>query len=188
MSDQLKKIIRYLLILLIGSALGLSASRFIPSGEPDPQPSAVPTASVIPETAPPVVTVIPDPTPPPTEEPASDLLDEHGTYDSRDDVALYLYQYGHLPDNFMTKAEARKKGWESGALNQTVPGMCIGGDRYQNYEGVLPEKKGRKYYECDIGTLKKKSRGSKRIIYSNDGLIYYTKDHYETFELLYGEE
>ena len=66
--------------------------------------------------------------------------------------------------------------------------MCIGGDVYGNYEGLLPKKKGRTYYECDIDTLHKKSRGAKRIVFSSDGLIYYTKDHYEHFELLYGEE
>ncbi len=181
MSEQIKRILRYVMILAVGALLGVSATRFMPSGEPDPLPSASPSS-------PPVVTVIPDPVPEPTPEIADGLLDEHGTYDSKADVALYLHQYGHLPDNFMTKAEARKLGWDSGALNQTVPGMCIGGDRYQNYEGNLPEKKGRKYYECDIGTINKKSRGAKRMIWSNDGLIYYTKDHYETFELLYGEE
>ena len=57
-----------------------------------------------------------------------------------------------------------------------------------NYEGLLPDAPGRKYYECDIDTLGARSRGAKRIIYSNDGLIYYTADHYESFELLYGEE
>ena len=62
------------------------------------------------------------------------------------------------------------------------------GDYFGNYEGLLPEKKGRKYTECDIDTLGAKSRGAKRIIFSNDGLIYYTDDHYESFELLYGEE
>ena len=65
--------------------------------------------------------------------------------------------------------------------------MCIGGDYFGNYEGLLPAQKGRKYYECDIDTLGKSKRGAKRIIYSNDGLIYYTEDHYESFELLYGE-
>ncbi|MBQ6866862.1 MAG: ribonuclease, partial [Clostridia bacterium] len=51
-----------------------------------------------------------------------------------------------------------------------------------------PKKKGRKYYECDIGTVGKRSRGARRIIFSNDGLVYYTDDHYESFTLLYGEE
>ena len=68
-----------------------------------------------------------------------------------------------------------------------APGCCIGGDRFGNYEGLLPEAPGRTYYECDIDTLGASSRGAKRIIYSSDGLIYYTEDHYASFTLLYGE-
>ena len=117
-----------------------------------------------------------------------ELLDREGTYTSKEDVALYLYQYGELPSNFITKNEARELGWESGGLDDYAYGKCIGGDRYGNYEGLLPKKKGRTYYECDIDTLHKKSRGAKRIVFSSDGLIYYTSDHYEHFELLYGEE
>ena len=116
------------------------------------------------------------------------IPDEHGVYDSKDEVALYLHVYGHLPDNFMTKKEARAEGWQSGALNRTIKGMCIGGDEYSNFEGKLPEADDRIYYECDIGTLHAKKRGARRIVWSNDGLIYYTDDHYKTFELLYGEE
>lgn len=118
----------------------------------------------------------------------SDLLDEDASYTSKDDVALYIYQYGKLPSNFMTKIEARELGWTGGSLENYAPGMCIGGDYFGNYEGLLPEKDGREYHECDIDTLGAKSRGAKRIIFSNDGLIYYTDDHYETFTLLYGEE
>ena len=88
----------------------------------------------------------------------------------------------------MTKKEARKKGWESGALNRTVKGMCIGGDTYSNYEGLLPKVRGRKYYECDIDTLYAKSRGAKRIVWSSDWNIYYTEDHYDSFTLLYGDD
>ena len=116
------------------------------------------------------------------------IPDEHGVYDSKDEVALYLHVYGHLPDNFMTKKEARAEGWQSGALNRIIKGMCIGGDEYSNFEGKLPEADDRIYYECDIGTLHAKKRGARRIVWSNDGLIYYTDDHYKTFELLYGEE
>ncbi len=113
-------------------------------------------------------------------------LDEEGTYTSKEDVADYLHEFGHLPDNFITKKEANKLGWSGGSLEQYAPGKCIGGDYFGNYEGLLPTKKGRKYYECDIDTLGKKKRGAKRIIFSNDGLIYYTGDHYESYELLYG--
>lgn len=118
-----------------------------------------------------------------------DVIDENGTYTSKEEVAAYLHEYGHLPSNFITKKEAKKLGWVSneGNLDEVAPGMSIGGDYFGNYEGILPETKGRDYYECDIdfdGTY----RNAKRIVFSNDGLIYYTEDHYETFELLYGEE
>ncbi len=122
------------------------------------------------------------------EAAAEDLPDEDGVYDQKDDVALYIYTYGKLPSNYITKKEAKAKGWPGGYLEPYAPGKCIGGDYFGNYEGTLPEKKGRKYYECDIDTLGAKKRGAKRIIFSSDGLIYYTEDHYETFELLYGEE
>jgi hypothetical protein len=115
-------------------------------------------------------------------------LSESGTYTSKDDVALYIHLYGHLPDNFITKKEAEALGWSGGSLENYAPGKCIGGSYFGNYEGKLPAKEGRTYTECDIDTLGAKQRGAKRIIYSNDGLIYYTEDHYETFELLYGEE
>lgn len=113
------------------------------------------------------------------------LIDENGSYTTKEDVALYIHTYGYLPGNFMTKNEARKLGWEGGGLDPYAPGMCIGGDRFGNYEGLLPED--RDYTECDIDTLGAKSRGAKRIVFSEDGLIYYTDDHYESFELLYGE-
>ena len=114
-------------------------------------------------------------------------LPEDGTYNSKDDVALYIHIYGKLPSNFITKKEAKKLGWPGGSLEDYAPGKSIGGDYFGNYEGLLPTKEGRKYYECDIDTLGKSKRGAKRIIYSNDGLIFYTEDHYESFELLYGE-
>jgi guanyl-specific ribonuclease Sa len=120
-------------------------------------------------------------------EEAAATIDEDGTYTSKDDVASYISVYGKLPPNFITKKEAKKLGWPGGSLEEYAPGKCIGGDYFGNYEGLLPEKKGRKYYECDIDTLGKSKRGAKRIIYSNDGLIYYTGNHYESFELLYGE-
>ncbi len=125
--------------------------------------------------------------PEPTVE-EEETLDPDGTYTTKDDVALYIHLYGCLPNNFITKKEAQALGWEGGSLEPYAPGMCIGGSYFGNYEGLLPEKNGREYTECDIDTLGKKSRGAKRIVFSNDGLIYYTDDHYESFTLLYGEE
>ena len=117
-----------------------------------------------------------------------DSLPEDGVYTSKEDVALYIHTYQKLPDNFMTKSEARNLGWNGGSLEEYAPGMCIGGDHFGNYEGLLPEKDGRSYTECDIDTLGASGRGAKRIVFSNDGLIYYTEDHYESFTLLYGTE
>lgn len=115
-------------------------------------------------------------------------LDRDGVYTSKDDVALYILTYGELPKNFITKKEARALGWQGEDLRPFKEDACIGGDRFGNFEGRLPGKKGRVYYECDIDTLRASSRGSKRIVFSNDGLIYYTGNHYQSFELLYGGE
>lgn len=116
------------------------------------------------------------------------LIDEDGSYSSKEDVALYIHTFGHLPGNFITKAEARALGWSGGSLEEYAKGCAIGGDSFGNREGLLPSKKGRSYTECDIDTVGADSRGAKRIVFSNDGLIYYTDDHYESFTLLYGEE
>lgn len=128
-----------------------------------------------------------------TEESETDAysepaIDESGWYYSAEDVSLYIYTYGHLPENFITKEEARDMGWEGGSVEKYAPGYAIGGDTFGNREGLLPKEKGRVYYECDIDTNGASGRGAKRIVFSNDGLIYYTDDHYESFTLLYGEE
>lgn len=122
------------------------------------------------------------------DAPSPAPLSEDGTYTAAEDVALYLHLYGHLPGNFITKKDARALGWSGGGLDGYADGKCIGGDRFGNYEGLLPDAPGREYRECDIGTLHAASRGAKRLVYSNDGLIYYTEDHYESFTLLYGDE
>ena len=111
-------------------------------------------------------------------------IKKDGKYDGKKDVQKYLTKYHCLPSNYITKAEARELGWNGGGLDSYQYEACIGGDYFGNYEGYLPKKDGRSYYECDIDTMHKDSRGAKRIVYSNDGLIYYTEDHYQTFELL----
>lgn len=121
-----------------------------------------------------------------TEQDVTETISEDGIYTSKEDVSSYIYTYGHLPQNFITKKEAKKLGWSGGELDDYAYGKCIGGDVFYNREGTLPQKKNRKYYECDIDTLHQKSRGKKRMIYSDDGLIYYTEDHYLNFELIYG--
>lgn len=116
-------------------------------------------------------------------------VEKNGEYTDKEHVAAYLHKYGELPKNYITKKEAEELGWVSSQKNlwKVAPGMSIGGSYFGNYEGLLPEKKGRDYYECDID-YNGGGRNAKRIIYSNDGLIYYTDDHYESFTLLYGEE
>ena len=112
-----------------------------------------------------------------TEDEAA-VIDEDGHYTSKEEVALYLYTYGKLPSNFITKKEAENLGWkkkdgEAGQLHVVAPGMSIGGSSFGNYEGLFPEKKGRKYFECDINYVKG-NRGAERLVYSNDGMIFYT--------------
>ncbi len=123
-----------------------------------------------------------------TDEQTQSPISEDGYYYSRDEVALYIHTYKKLPENFITKSEAEDLGWSGGSVERFLEGAAIGGDRFGNREGILPKKDGRVYYECDIDTNGEPSRGAKRIVYSNDGLIYYTDDHYESFVRLYGEE
>ncbi len=128
---------------------------------------------------------LPDDSDAPTNAESQTQITEDGWYDSKEEVALYIRTYGHLPGNYITKKDAEALGWTGGSLEQYAPGKSIGGDYFGNYEGLLPKAKGRKYTECDIDTAGKNSRGAKRIVFSNDGYIYYTDDHYESFELLY---
>ena len=117
-----------------------------------------------------------------TQHSKNNILEENKYYYSKDDVALYIHTYNRLPKNFITKKEARSLGWEGGSVEKFAQGKCIGGDRFYNNEEILPVKSGRTYTECDIDTLGKNSRGAKRIVVSNDGLIFYTANNYETFE------
>jgi guanyl-specific ribonuclease Sa len=119
------------------------------------------------------------------EQKHSKEVDKNGSYTSAEDVANYIHQYGKLPNNFITKNEAKQLGWQGGSVERYAPGKCIGGDYFGNYEGKLPKAAGRKYYECDIDTLGADERGPKRLIYSTDGLIFYTENHYASFRQLY---
>ena len=212
--NMTKRILAVLLALVW--ALALTACGALEAGAPPAAdtPPATETAepSVLPETAPPDTqppTATEEPSvPSETQSPVTDepsappetapgltdapvptvSVSEDGWYDSKEEVALYLHLYGRLPGNYVTKQEAEAKGWTGGSVERyTGEGTAIGGSRFGNYEGLLPEAKGRTYTECDIGTVGNSSRGAKRLVYSTDGLIYYTEDHYESFELLYGE-
>lgn len=121
-----------------------------------------------------------------TYESRSLNVEENGNYTSKEEVALYIHTYGKLPVNYITKKQAEELGWdpEKGNLSDILPGMSIGGNVFGNYEGALPRTGGRRYFECDID-YEGGYRGAKRIVYSNDGLVFYTEDHYNTFEQIY---
>ena len=106
-----------------------------------------------------------------------------GWYSTMEEVAVYLATFDRLPGNYMTKKEAQALGWNasSGNLWKVASGCSIGGDRYGNYEGLRPDARSRKWTECDID-YNGGRRGPKRIVFSSDGLIYYTADHYNLFD------
>lgn len=117
---------------------------------------------------------------------ALNTLDEKGSYTLTEDVAEYLHIYGKLPSNYITKNEALKLGWDSdkGNLWDVTDKKSIGGDSFGNREGKLPKGDGRRWFECDVN-YGGGFRGGERIVYSNDGLIFFTDDHYNTFKRLY---
>lgn len=165
-----------------GSTAAAQSTEAVKIDVPGTEPSASETALPVTESSESTANV-------PVSEPAPALaVTEDGVYDSKEEVALYLHIFGHLPSNYITKKEAESLGWSGGYLEPYAPGKCIGGSRFGNYEGLLPDARGRSWTECDVDTLGARSRGAKRLVFSNDGLIYYTEDHYEHFELLYGEE
>ena len=110
-------------------------------------------------------------------------ISEDGTYDSKEEVAAYIATYHKLPSNYITKKEAKALGWHGGSVEKYAPGKCIGGDIFTNRQSILPIT--HEYRECDIDTLGAASRGPKRIVYSTDDFeVYYTGDHYASFEHL----
>ena len=172
----MKKLLRFaLMFILVFLLVALVESVLLPALSGGETPAV--TQSILPaaETA------------PPSEQSPEAPVSEDGEYTDKDELALYIHLYGHLPDNFVTKAEAEAAGWTGGALDKVLPGMSIGGDRFYNREGLLPKASGRTWTECDVNSSAHSGRGGERIVFSNDGLIYYSPDHYDSFELLYGE-
>jgi len=100
---------------------------------------------------------------------------------SKECVSEHIRRTGTLPENFITKKQARELGYGGGDLWRYARGKSIGGDRFGNFERKLPDKKGRIWRECDVDYAGG-ARGAKRLVFSNDGLIFYTADHYESFE------
>ena len=129
--------------------------------------------------------------PPATSQPMEETItvQEDGWYSTKEEVAEYLETYGHLPENYITKKEAQALGWDNakGNLWDVAEGKSIGGDRFGNREGLLPSAHGRTWYECDID-YQGGYRGKERLVFSDDGLIYYSDDHYASFEAVRGNE
>ena len=113
----------------------------------------------------------------PTPVPEGPIIDPQS-------IADYLFAHGRLPDNFITKREAQELGWDHNYLSDVAPGKSIGGSRFGNYEGQLPEENGRKFFEADC-YYTSGPRNAHRIVYSSDGRVWYTGDHYQTFVELF---
>lgn len=104
------------------------------------------------------------------------------TFEGKKGIDVLLFNGKSLPNNYFTKKEAKKFGWKPALFNlrQVIDGGTIGGDIYRNKDGKLPTADGRIWYEADINYTGG-MRNSSRIVYSNDGLIFVTYDHYFTF-------
>ncbi len=173
-------------LLVFLTAVLILAGCFIRRPEP-----AVVTITPAPITPAPIAAPVPSESASPSAVPSSasktETIPEETKCDDKACVALYIHTWKHLPSNYMTKKEARKIGWKRGPLSKVKKGMSIGGDIYGNYEGNLPDDY--VYRECDLNTNGKKKRKTERLVYSEGGeYVYYTDDHYQTFELLYGED
>ncbi|MCS3531886.1 ribonuclease domain-containing protein [Chryseobacterium sp. JUb7] len=96
-------------------------------------------------------------------------------------VIDYVKQHHQLPACYLTKSEARKQGWNpsKGNLCEILPGKAIGGDKFSNREGTLP--KGSQYFEADVN-YNCGNRNADRIVFTKNGDIYLTKNHYKSFE------
>lgn len=170
-------ILMALLLLILGQ------QGILPLGDTADAPDSLPTATIAaaltdsPTSAPTATPVRTEkPTAAPTDTPKQTAIT------APQDIADYIFAHGTLPDNFLTKSEARQLGWDSSQnyVSDVAPGYSIGGDKFGNYEGLLPDASGRKWYEADANYTAG-PRGAERILYSSDGLVYYTNDHYQTF-------
>lgn len=192
-----------LAVLVLAAMLALPGCKD-PSREPEPLPVTVepateaattesepdPATDPSPATEQPASTVdpatSPDPEPAPEPEPEREQpgvpVEEGEYYYDLEHVASYLVTFGELPPNYVTKREAEDAGWEGGSVEDYIEDAAIGGNVFRNRERMLPTARGRTYYECDIDTHGRRSRGARRLIYSDDGLLYYTSDHYESFQ------
>lgn len=95
---------------------------------------------------------------------------------------VYLAQYGRLPEYYVDKQTAQNAGWRPAKkkLSSVLPGKMMGGGVFANKAGKLPSAAGRVWYEADINYYGGK-RNRQRLLYSSDGLLFVTYDHYHTF-------
>lgn len=105
---------------------------------------------------------------------------EDGEYTAAEDVAEYIHIFHKLPSNYVTEKEAKKKGWRR-YESPAKYGIMIGGKKYRNYEKKLPKGE---YCECDVD-YSGRARGRNRLVYTRDGTVYHTTDHYKSFKRLY---
>jgi len=170
-------ILMALLLLILGQ------QGILPLGDTADAPDALPTATI-------AAALTDSPTSAPTATPVRaekpTAAPKQTAITAPQDIADYIFAHGTLPDNFLTKNEARQLGWDSSKnyVSDVAPGYSIGGDKFGNYEGLLPDASGRKWYEADANYTAG-PRGAERILYSSDGLVYYTNDHYQTFTEMY---
>ena len=192
--DKKKLIVVCLIVLALILVSRIMDNSAAPNAAPGPQPDAQNVAGLqtLPPTEAPAVQASaaqPEQEPEPEQAPEAapedalpDGLPVYGeSYYDVENVVLYLELYNELPPNYITKREAQALGWAGGSVEDYKDGAAIGGDSFGNREGLLPTAKGRRYTECDIDTDGYSSRGSRRLVFSNDGLYFYTSDHYEHF-------
>ena len=107
------------------------------------------------------------------------------TKDGENGADFWLAHYGKLPDYYISKEELYALGWKgSKTISSKAPGKMVFGGVYNNDDGHLPSALGRIWYEADINYYKGR-RNQHRILFSNDGLIFVTYDHYQTFYEIY---
>ena len=171
MKKYYKVIAAYILAMTVALGMLAGCGKTEPSEKPMPQDSGIVQETESAE-----------------EQQQEDLVYYGEEYTAPEDVAAYIYEWEELPPNFITKSEAQKLGWDSskGNLWDVAYGKSIGGDRFGNREGLLPE--GEEYRECDVNYAGG-YRDAERLVYSIDDYdIYYTDDHYESFSQVYSYE
>ena len=182
----MKKSLRLVLFLAatavsgLASAVGLWGKSSAPAQNTPPRPAAPQIQVQAPGVQTPAARKAPA-TPAPAVKPGARPIARDGEYTDKESLCRYIIAYGTLPRNFITKAEARRLGWTGGPIERYAPGKSIGGDRFGNYEHVLPNGR---YRECDVDT-RARPRGAKRLVFSDDKRIYYSSDHYRTFQRLH---